>query len=162
MNGQESVYIDRGRWLYRFSLDSGTIAISRSRRSGQYLASPEVWRCVAEIGVSDVMVVPVSGGWQAFVELGEGRHQWALAQRPTLEEAERVARHVLATLADSIASCPRLQAAEPSAETGSFHLPGLPVSPVEDEAVETALAQARAQREAEGWELVYNRPRAHR
>lgn len=163
VNGQESVYIDRGRWLYRFSLDSGVIAISRLRRSGQYLVSPEVWRCVAELGVSDVLIVPVPGGWQAFVELAEGRHRWALARRPTLDESEQGARHLLGTMADAIAGHAKLRpdrAGTPANNT--IRLPGLPAEPAEDAVVEAALAQARAERQAEGWELVYNRERAHR
>ena len=86
MNGESSVHIDRGHWLYRFALDAGNIAIYRARRAGQSLAPAEVWRCLAVLGVSDAFVVPVQGSWQPFIELADGRHRWALEKRPTLDE----------------------------------------------------------------------------
>lgn len=159
MNGQGSLYVDRGQWLYRFTLDSGSIAISRARRAGQYLVVPDVWRRVAELGVTDALIVSVNGSWQVFLELAEGRHRWALAPRGTLEEAEECARYVLMTLADSIAGNPRFQGPE-GTPASMAKLPGLPGTPTEGQDVEEALAQARSQREADGWELVYNRPRA--
>lgn len=164
MNGQESVYIDRGRWLYRFTLDAGSISISRSQRAGQYLAAPDVWRCVTEVGVTDVLIVPVAGGWQPFVELAEGRHRWALAQRATLAEAEQTAAHLLGVLADSISRNPKFQSANdaPANDAAAIRLPDVPAEPAESEAVEAALAHARAEREAWGWEMVYNRHRAPR
>lgn len=161
MNGQDSVHIDRGRWLYRFSLDDRNISITRAPRSGQHLGSPDVWRCVAEIGVNDAFIVPAPGGWQAFVELSEGRHRWALAVRPTLEEAEQSARYLLTTLADAVAHSPQFRDAESTAVSAPS-LPAPPPSPAESSEVEDALARARAERDAERWELVYNRPRAGR
>lgn len=174
MNGQESVFIDRGRWLYRFNLDAGNIVISRSRRGGQYLAAPEVWRCISELGVTDAFIVTVDGVWLPFVEVGEGRHRWALAARPTLAEAEDTVRHFLATLADAMTASARFQAGEAKASTGSNGLvtvgadrqrlrtPVVPVAQAETADVEKALAQARARRDNGGWELIYNKPRAHR
>lgn len=82
MNGESSVHIDRGHWLYRFALDAGNIAIYRARRAGQSLAPAEVWRCLAVLGVSDAFVVPVQGSWQPFIELGDGRHRWPWKNGP--------------------------------------------------------------------------------
>lgn len=163
MNGQEPIFVDRGQWLYQFELDAENITIARTARCGQYLASPELWRCIAQVGVTDAFVVPSGDGWQPFIELGEGRQRWALAQRPTLAEAEETATHFLAVLADAVAHFARLQA---SAEAGgSAPGAGLPKPgpfPSESPAIEQALADAREERQAEGWELVYNRPRASR
>ncbi len=75
MNGESSVHIDRGHWLYRFALDAGNIAIYRARRAGQSLAPAEVWRCLAVLGISDVFIVAVPGSCQPFIELGDGRHR---------------------------------------------------------------------------------------
>lgn len=164
MNGQESVYIDRGRWLYRFNLDAGAISISRSERAGQHLAAPDVWRCVAELGVSDVFVVAVPGGWQPFVELAEGRHRWALARRATLPDAEQTASHFLGLLADSIAHNAKFQSALSRGpdDAAAIRLPSVPREPLENDMVEVALAHARAERDAVGWETVYNRRRVAR
>lgn len=164
MNGQDSVYIDRGRWLYRFTLDAGAITISRAERSGQYLVAADVWRCVAEVGVSDVLIVPVPGGWQPFVELADGNQRWALAQRPTLEEAERTAAYVLATLAESIYHNSKFRTAREALaqDAAAIRLEGLPLEPAENEVVDEALSRAVEERDAKGWETVYNRQRALR
>jgi hypothetical protein len=163
VNGQEPIFVDRGRWLYQFELDAENITIARTTRSGQYLASPELWRCVAQVGVTDAFVVPCGDGWQPFIELAEGRQRWALAQRATLAEAEETATHFLAVLADAVAHFATLQASAegvPSADGADLPAPG--PFPSEGPAVEQALADAREQRQADGWELVYNRPRASR
>ena len=61
MNGESSVQIDRGRWLYRFALNTDSISIYRARRAGQDLAPVEVWRSLALLGISDAFIVPVAG-----------------------------------------------------------------------------------------------------
>ena len=88
MNGEGSVHIDRGRWLYRLTLDTGSIAIYRTERAGQSLAPAEVWRCLAALGVTDAFVVSVDGGFQPFIELSDTREQWALERRASREDAE--------------------------------------------------------------------------
>ena len=95
MNGEGSVPVDRGHWLYRFEIDAGTIAIYRSRRAGQDLVGPDVWRCLAALSVSDAFILQVRSGWQAFIELADGQEHWALAARLTAAEAEQAARHFL-------------------------------------------------------------------
>ena len=112
MNGESSVHIDRGRWLYRFALNTDNIAIYRARRAGQDLAPVEVWRSLAQLGISDAFIVPVAGGWQPFIELTESRQRWALAKRASMAEAEGSTRHFLGTLADAMchASQPRVAA----------------------------------------------------
>lgn len=164
MNGQEPIFIDRGRWLYHFDLNADNITIARTARSGQYLAAPDVWRCIAQLGVTDAFIVPAGGGWQPFIELAEGRQRLALAQRASLAEAEGTARHFLAAIADAVAHFAKLQGPREVAPGDSlaFEVPSPGAIPAEEAAIEAALAQARAQRESEGWELVYNRPRAHR
>lgn len=164
VNGESSVHVDRGRWLYRFALETDNISIYRSRRSGQGLASAEVWRCLALLGVSDAFIVPVSDGWQSFVELGEGRQRWALERRESMAEAESATRHFLATLADAIAHASTsggvLHDKDPEAKL--LRVPEPPAPPGEGETVEGLLAQAYAVRQAAGWELIYSRVRASR
>ena len=164
MNGQEPLFVDRGRWIYRLNLDSSTIAVSRAERAGQYLASPDVWRVVADLGVSDVLVVAVPGGWQAFVELADGRRRWALALRLSVEEAEQDASYVLATLAEAVLASPRAQAVPSGTPEGNAQpaLPGVPEAVSESPAVVAALAKAVAERDAAGWVTVYNRQRSSR
>ncbi len=165
MNGESSVHIDRGRWLYRFALDAGNIAIYRSRRAGQSLVPAEVWRALAVLGVSDAFIVPLAGAWAPFIEVAEGRQRWALERRPTLEQAELATRHFLGSLADAIAHSPQLRSAaldKDSPEAKALRPPLPPVAPAEDAAAEDALSRARAAREAEGWELIYSRQRASR
>jgi hypothetical protein len=164
LNGESSVHIDRGRWLYRFALDDDSITIYRARRSGQSLASPEAWRCLAVLGVSDAFVVPVPDGWQPFIELGEGRQRWALERRGSIEEAESATRHFLASLADSIAYASQSRGAlgEKEPDDRILHAAQPPVPPAEEPAVEALLAQACTTRASVGWELVYSRQRAAR
>jgi hypothetical protein len=165
VNGESSVHIDRGRWLYRFALDAGNIAIYRSRRAGQGLVPAEVWRALAVVGVSDAFIVPVTGGWAPFIEVAEGRQRWALERRPTLEQAEMATRHLLGSLADAIAHSPQLRPPSLDKDSGegkALRPPAPPAAPTEDAAVEDALVRARAAREAEGWELIYSRQRASR
>jgi hypothetical protein len=163
VNGESSVQIDRGRWLYRLTLDAGNIAIYRTERAGQELVPAEVWRCLATLGVSDAFIVPVEGQWQPFIELGDARERWALERRDSIEEAEAVARHFLGTLADAVA-----HAAQGRFSLGDDHEPTVmstaapsPAAAV-DPAVATVLAEAEACRESAGWELVYSRQRALR
>ena len=164
MNGESSVHIDRGRWLYRFALDTDNIAIYRSRRAGQTLASADAWRCLAVLGVSDAFIVPVGGQWQPFVELGEGRQRWALEKRASMDEAEAATRHFLGTLADAVAQAAQargpLDEKDPAAK--ALRAPEPPSAPAEEEAVAAVLAQAISAREASGWELIYSRQRASR
>lgn len=160
MNGESSVQIDRGRWLYRFALGADNIAIYRCRRSGQDLASVETWRRLAHLGVSDAFLLRVGDGWQPVVELDEGRQSWALETRPTAAEAGLAVRHLLASLADAFASAAPLHSDRAS---GRRHDRGLEVvaeQPVEPPAVSAALEAARAVRDSAGWELVYGRQRA--
>jgi hypothetical protein len=164
MNGQEPLFVDRGRWIYRLNLDSSTISVSRAERAGQYLAEPEVWRVVADLGLSDVLIVAVPGGWQAFVEVANGRRRWALAVRATAEEAEQDASHLLASLADAVLSSPRGSALPPGAAEASppTVLPRVPEAVAESAAVASALARAVAERDAAGWVTIYNRQRSSR
>jgi hypothetical protein len=164
LNGESSVHIDRGRWLYRFALDTDSIAIYRARRAGQNLASAEVWRALAVLGVSDAFVVPVPGGWQPFVELAEGQQRWALEIRPTVGEAEAAAQHFLASLADSIAHASQARGAlsDKDNEEKVLRVPTPPDAPAEQPAVEVLLAEASSSRLAGGWELIYSRQRATR
>jgi hypothetical protein len=163
LNGENAVQVDRGRWLYRFVLDSNNVTMYRGLRSGQGLASPEVWRCVALLGVSDVLVVEVTGGWQPFVEIDDGRHHWALAPRASLEDAKTAAQHFLATLANAVAGAAQFWAAAAHDEgtLGTMlaavgdHVP----APEEGPEVAEGLAWAKREREAKGWELVYRRDR---
>jgi hypothetical protein len=164
LNGQSSVHIDRGQWLYRFVLDTECIAIYRSSRAGQEIAPPEIWRAVAVLGVTDVFVFPTAGGWQAFIELAEGRQRWALERRASLGEAEDAARHLLATLADAVAHA--VQSHGPLGEAlpsdHATRVPPPPLAPAEDAEVEALLAEAVQVRAAAGWELIYSRQRATR
>lgn len=164
MNGESSVHIDRGRWLYRFALDTDNISIYRSRRAGQSLVPAEVWRCLAVLGVTDAFIVPVPGGWQPFVELGERAHRWALEKRGSVGEAEAAARHFLGTLADAVAHAAQargaLEDSDPAAK--ALRAPEPPPLPAEEASVAAVLAQAQAAREASGWELIYSRQRAPR
>jgi hypothetical protein len=164
VNGESSVHIDRGHWLYRVALDAGNIAIYRARRAGQSLVPAEVWRCLAVLGVSDVFIVAVAGSWQPFIELGDGRHRWALEMRPTLEEAQGVAQHFLGTLADAISSAAQAQGAlgEKDPEAKTLRAPAPPGAVPEDAATAAVLAKARNAREAAGWELIYSRQRVLR
>ena len=164
MNGESSVQIDRGRWLYRFTLDAGNIAIYRTERSGQALAAAEVWRCLATLGVSDAFIVQVQGGWQPFIELSDARERWALEARNSVEEAEAVARHFLGTLADALTHTAqgRFSLGDHEPETTVLSTPGPSAAPEEDPLITTVLAEARAARESSGWELVYSRQRALR
>ncbi len=165
MNGESSVHIDRGHWLYRFALDAGNIAIYRARRAGQNLVPAEVWRCLAVLGVSDVFIVPVpAGSWQPFIELADGRHRWALEKRPTLDDAQVAARHFLGSLADAVSSAAQAQGplGERDPDFKALRAPVPPPSPAEDAATDAVLAKARSAREASGWELIYSRQRVLR
>ncbi len=163
MNGESAVHVDRGQWLYRFVLDSSNVAIYRGRRLGQALASAQVWRCVAPLGVSDVLVVEVPGGWQPFVELDDGRQHWVLARRATLEEANKAAEHFLATLANAAASAAQFWASAANNEGGPSDPPaamGAEAPALDEDAVVAGrLARAKREREAKGWELLYRRDR---
>ncbi len=164
MNGESSVQIDRGRWLYRLTLDAGNIAIYRTERAGQALVPHEVWRCLATLGVSDAFIVPVEGQWQPFIELSDARERWALERRNSVEEAEAVARHFLGTLADAVAHAAQGKFSlgdgdhDPTVMSTAGPSPAADVDP----AVATVLAEAEAARESTGWELVYSRQRALR
>ena len=156
MNGEGSVPVDRGNWLYRFEIDAGAIAIYRSRRAGQDLVEPEVWRCLANLSVSDAFVLRGDEGWRPFIELADGREQWALAARPTREEAEQAARHFLETLAIALSQSGRdREASLPLTRT-------VPEIVNERPEVDAALAEARSRRDHAGWELVFSRQREYR
>ncbi len=161
MNGESSVQIDRGRWLYRFALDTGSIAIFRARRAGQDLVPTEVWRSLAIVGVSDAFIVPVAGGWQPFIELTEGRQRWALAKRPSLEEAQTATRHFLQTLADGVCHASQVRGVpgDKDADPIPLRAPEPPAPPAEDSTAEVVLSHARSARESSGWELIYSRQR---
>jgi hypothetical protein len=160
VNGESSVHIDRGRWLYRLVLDAESIAIYRSRRAGQELVSHDVWRCLAVVNVSDAFVVEVPGGWQPFVEVADGRHHWPLAVQPTAEAARAAAAHMLTTLADAVAHASQLNAAGKEAGTAVLRAPEPTAAPPSGPGPEAALAHALAEREAAGWHLIYSRQRA--
>jgi hypothetical protein len=162
VNGESQVQIDRGHWRYRFALDTANIAIYRSKRTGQRLAPPEVWRSVAALGVSDAFVVAVPGGWQPFVEVADGRQRWTLQRRESQAEAEQTTSHFLYSLADALANAAPAGEADKDADAPVVRLPEPPPAPGEDEAAEEALAKARASREAAGWELIYSRQRVSR
>jgi hypothetical protein len=164
VNGESSVQIDRGRWLYRLTLDAGNIAIYRTERAGQALVPAEVWRCLATLGISDAFIVPVEGGWQPFIELGDARERWALEIRGSIEEAEGVARHFLGTLADVVAHAAqgRFSLGDAEHETTLMSAAAPSPAPDLDPAVGAVLAEAQAARESAGWELVYSRQRAIR
>lgn len=164
MNGESSVHIDRGRWLYRFALNTDSIAIYRARRAGQDLAPVEVWRSLALLGISDAFIVPVAGGWQPFIELTESRQRWALAKRASMAEAEESTRHFLGSLGDAVchASQPRVTPNEKEADAVPLRVPNPPPPPAEDGTVELVLSHARSAREASGWELIYSRQRVFR
>jgi hypothetical protein len=164
LNGESSVHIDRGRWLYRFALNTDSIAIYRARRAGQDLAPVEVWRSLALLGISDAFIVPVAGGWQPFIELSESRQRWALAKRASMAEAEESTRHFLGSLGDAVchASQPRATPNEKDVDTVPLRVPDPPSPPAEDGTVELVLSHARSAREASGWELIYSRQRVFR
>ena len=164
MNGEGSVQIDRGRWLYRITLDAGSIAIYRTERAGQALVPAEVWRCLATLGVSDAFIVPVEGGWQPFIELSDARERWALEMRGSVEEAEGVACHFLGTLADAVAHAAqgRFSLGDAEHEATVMSAGGPSAAPAVDPAVAAVLAEAQSARESAGWELVYSRQRALR
>jgi hypothetical protein len=164
LNGESSVHIDRGQWLYRFALDAGNIAIYRARRAGQSLAPAEVWRCVAVLGVSDAFIVPVQGSWQPFIELAEGRQRWALERRASLEEAQAATRHFLGTLADAVSNAAQAQGTlgEKDPEVKALRAPVPPPEPGEGPVTDAVLAKARSTRESSGWELIYSRQRVLR
>lgn len=164
MNGEGSVHIDRGRWLYRLTLDTGSIAIYRTERAGQSLAPAEVWRCLAALGVTDAFVVSVDGGFQPFIELSDTREQWALERRASREDAETAARHFLGTLADALshAAQGRFSLGDHEPDVAMLKLPGQVPAPPEEGEVADVLAEARAARDSSGWELVYSRQRALR
>jgi hypothetical protein len=162
VNGEGSVNIDRGHWLYRFVLDTENIAIYRSRRVGQGLVPADAWRCLAVLGVSDVFIVPVGDGWQPFVELGEDRQRWALERRWSMSEAETAASHFLLSLADAVAHAAQPRGALGDRDVEALRAPDPPEAPAEPPAVEALLARARAAREASGWELLYSRQRTSR
>jgi len=164
LNGESSVHIDRGRWLYRFALDNDSIAIYRARRAGQDLVPAEVWRALALLGVSDAFVVPVPGGWQTFVELDEGRQRWALETRASLAEAEAAAQHFMATLADAVVHAAQSRGAfgDKELDERALRVPDPGDVPAEAGEVESALSDAVADRAAGGWELIYSRQRAVR
>lgn len=162
VNGESQVHIDRGHWRYRFALDTANIAIYRSRRTGQRLAPPEVWRSVAALGVSDAFVVAVPGGWQPFVEVADGRQRWALPKRPSMAEAEQTVSYFLYSLADAVANAAPAPADADPEVSASMRVPEPPPVPGEDEATEEAFEKARSAREAAGWELIYKRQRVSR
>jgi hypothetical protein len=164
VNGEGSVQIDRGRWLYRLTLDAGNIAIYRTERAGQALAPAEVWRRLATLGVSDAFIVPVEGGWQPFIELGDARERWALERRNSIEEAEAISRHFLGTLADAVthAAQGRFSLGDVEHDATVPSAPGPSPAPAPDPALATVLAEACAARDSSGWELVYSRQRAAR
>src|SRR5579863_203999 len=164
VNGEGSVQIDRGRWLYRLNLDAGNIAIFRTERAGQALVPAEVWRCLATLGISDVFIVPVEGQWQPFIELSDARERWALERRNSIEEAEAVARHFLGTLADAVtyAAQGKFALGDADHDPTVLNAPGPSAAPAVDPKVEAVLAEAQAARESTGWELVYSRQRALR
>jgi hypothetical protein len=164
VNGESSVQIDRGRWLYRFALETGSIAIYRARRAGQDLAPVEVWRALAVLGISDAFIVPVEGGWQPFIELTESRQRWALAKRASMAEAETTTRHFLGSLADALchAGQSRLSPVEKDVEVMPMRVPDPTAPPAEDGNLELVLSHARSAREASGWELIYSRQRVFR
>jgi len=164
MNGDGSVQIDRGRWLYRLILDAANIAIYRIERAGQALVPAEVWRCLAILGISDAFIVPVEGGWQPFIELGDARERWALERRNSSEEGEAVARHFLGTLADAVthAAQGRFSLGDAEHDAAALSAPGASPAAAVDQAAATGLAEAQASRESCGWELVYSRQRAVR
>jgi hypothetical protein len=119
---------------------------------------------LATLGISDAFIVPIEEGWQPFIELGDTRERWALEVRCSIEEAEGVARHFLATLADAIAHAAqgRFSLGEPKNEATVMTAAGpFPAGSV-DPAVAAVLAEAQAARESTGWELVYSRQRALR
>jgi hypothetical protein len=161
MNGESSVQIDRGQWLYRFALDTGSIAIFRAKRAGQDLVPTEVWRSLATVGVSDAFIVPVAGEWQPFIELTEGRQRWALAKRASLEDAQSATRHFLGTLADALCHASQVRGApgEKDGDPAPVRVPEPPTAPAEDAAAEAVLSHARSARESAGWELIYSRQR---
>lgn len=164
MNGEGSVQIDRGRWLYRFVLGSGNISIYRSHRSGQALVSPDTWRCLAVIGVTDCFIVPAPGGWQPFVELEEGRQRWALETRASMREAEVAARHFLSSLAESVAHSAQVRGnmSEKEADAKGLRAPAPTQAPLEEASVTEALERMAAAREGSGWELIFSRQRVLR
>ncbi len=163
MNGENSVQVDRGLWLYRFALDAGKIAIYRSRRAGQDLVQPDVWRWLATVGVSDAFILPVEGEWQPFIELGEGSQRWSLGRRPTQAQAEEAARHFLESLADALAHAAPVHTAHKEGGEVRAQQPPLPTTPPsEAPAAEELYGRAVAAREATGWQLVYSRQRALR
>lgn len=164
MNGEGSVHIDRGNWLYRFVLGTDSIAIYRSTRSGQNVVSADVWRCLAVLGISDVFILPVSGGWQPVVELAEGRRRWALERRTSMAEAEAAARYFLSTLADTIAHASQVRCSlvEGGPDSAALRVPEPPEAPPEGPAVMAALAEACASRDGGDWHLIYSRERALR
>lgn len=164
MNGESSVHIDRGRWLYRFALDTDSIAIYRSQRAGQNLASAEVWRALAVLGVSDAFIVPVGDGWQPFIELADSGQRWALERRASVADAEAAAQHFLASLADAIAHAAQSRGAlgDKEPDEKAPKVPQPPDAPAEDTDVEELLAEAYSARAAGGWELIYSRQRAVR
>jgi hypothetical protein len=161
MNGESSVQIDRGQWLYRFALDTGSIAIFRAKRAAQDLVPTEVWRSLAILGISDAFIVPVGGEWQPFIELTEGRQRWALAARPSLEDAQSAARHFLGTLADALCHASQVRGVpgEKDSDPAPLRVPDPPLAPAEDTTAEVVLSHARSARESAGWELIYSRQR---
>jgi hypothetical protein len=119
---------------------------------------------LATLGVSDAFIVPVEGGWQPFIELGDTRERWALEMRGSIEDAEGVARHFLGTLADAVAHAAqgRFSLGDAEHETTVMSAAGASPAPALDPAVAGVLAEAQADRESSGWELVYSRQRALR
>jgi hypothetical protein len=119
---------------------------------------------LATLGISDAFIVPVEGGWQPFIELGDARERWALERRSSSEEAEAVARHLLGTLADAVAHAAqgRFSLSDAEHDATALSAPGAAPAVAVDHAVATALAEAQAARESSGWELVYSRQRASR
>ena len=162
MNGEGQVQIDRGHWRYRFALDADNIAIYRSQRTGQGLVPVDAWRSLAALGVSDAFVVPVPGGWQPFIEVGDGRQRWALQRRPTVGEAEATTAHFLLSLADAVAHISSQLAGEKDGDMRAAEALEPPAVPAEESAAEAAFEQACTEREAAGWELIYSRQRASR
>ena len=137
----------------------------RARRAGQDLASAEVWRSLALLGVSDAFIVPVEAGWQPFVELTEGRQRWALA-KAGFDGRSRVG---YPAFPGDIGRClchagqSRLSAGEKEAEAMPMRVPEPPAPPAEDgNRRGRPLAHARSARQASGWELIYSRQRASR
>ena len=108
VNGESSVQIDRGHWLYRFALDTGNIAIYRARRAGQSLTTRQrllrwhvlipPWRARYRIEAVDRFHKPTDRlyladrdttqvvAWGRFTYRTKNRRRLMAWTRPTLRE----------------------------------------------------------------------------